>query len=332
MRPPDAGVSPDPHSTFELLEEESDSAHAELEKGEVLARNQLLSAGPYHRFGLYDPTETSSQFPPTPVGAAVAGWLSWEHFSRVSATDTQFLKLVDDDIDPAWHLGPLGTPGFTGYAGLTQVCKPQPGETAIVSAVGGAVGSVAAQAAKQMGLRIVGTAGSPAKAAPFQQLFDLDAVIDHRHSDALEDALKQACPDGIDVYLDLVGGQLLDAVIANMNTGGRIAIAGMVSQYNLASNKRYGLRNLDRIVGMDITIQSYDNGGLHAPASRAAINFHASAAGRIYAIRAPHQHWCRDAPAGASGHVLRKCPRYPTRRRSLNLASQLFAGCRLSVH
>lgn len=125
-------------------------------------------------------------------------------------------------------------------------------------ATGGGVGSTAAQVAKHRGLRVVGTAGSADKADELREHFALDEVINHR-AGSLEESIRLACPDGIDIYLDLVGGAMLDAALANLNQGARVPCAGMVSQYDLPANQRYRLANLERIVGMDITIQSYRN-------------------------------------------------------------------------
>ena len=266
-----------PEASFDLTET---TITDKIAAGEVLVRNRLLSVDPYHRFGLYDPATAESQFPATvpgtvigtfgagtviatrnnafPVGAMVYGWLRWENITKVPSTDTQFLEVIDTRDDAAWYLGPLGTPGLTGYAGLTQIGKPKAGETALIPATGGGVGSTAAQVAKHRGLRVVGTAGSADKADELRERFALDEVINHR-AGSLEESIRLACPDGIDIYLDLVGGAMLDAALANLNQGARVPCAGMVSQYDLPANQRYRLANLERIVGMDITIQSYRN-------------------------------------------------------------------------
>src|SRR5207245_10111201 len=135
--------------------------------------------------------------------------------------------------------------------------KPRSGETIVVSATTGAVGMVASQVAKALRLRVVGIAGSDEKVRYLVDQLGLDAAFNYRTAASLEDALKKHCPDGIDIFFDLVGGKLLDAALPQMKRGGRIPSAGMVSQYNLPHDQRYGLKNLHRIVGMDITIQSY---------------------------------------------------------------------------
>ncbi len=279
---PAAGALPDPKLTFELTESPTEGLLEMLAQDEVLVQNHLLSVDPYHRVSLYDPAKTSSSSPPTPigtilgthgtgqiiasnndrfpVGSHVCGWLRWEQVTQVSAANSSYLEILDPDLDPVLYLGPLGTPGLTGWAGVTQVAQLAPGQLALISGVNGAVGSMAAQTAKHLGLKVIGTAGSDEKAAELKSRLNVDAVINHRHAGSLQGAVGQACPDGIDFYFDVVGGELLDAAIANMNEGGHIAIAGMISQNNLAPEQRYGLKNLPETVGMDITIQTYDNG------------------------------------------------------------------------
>src|SRR5207244_9940568 len=145
----------------------------------------------------------------------------------------------------------------TGYAGITQVAKPKQGETIVVSATTGAVGMVAAQVAKRLGLTVVGMASSDDKVHYLVDELGLDSAFNYRTVRSLDDALKAHCPNGIDIFFDLVGGQILDAALPRMKLGGRIPSAGMISQYNLPHDKRYGLKNLHSIVGMDIALQSY---------------------------------------------------------------------------
>src|SRR5437867_6778443 len=110
---------------------------------------------------------------------------------------------------------------------------------------------------KLMGLRVVGMAGSDEKARYLVDELGLDAAFNYRTAASLEEALKEHCPDGMDIFFDLVGGEILDAALSQMKLGRRIPSAGMVSQYNLPHDQRYGLKNLHSIVGMEITIQSY---------------------------------------------------------------------------
>src|SRR6266851_1407507 len=278
-KPPADGALPDPASTFNVVQTPFDTAATSLQPGEVLVENQYLSIDPYHRFGLYDPAVTRSQFPVTAPGAVIStfgisrvvraanpdyavgdllyAWVRWERFTIVDTPNLQYLHKVRAGSDPVHYLGPLGTPGLTAYAGITQLARPKRGETIVVSATTGAVGLVASQLAKALGLRVVGMEGSDEKVRYLVDELGLDAAFNYRTAASLEAVLNEHCPDGIDIFFDLVGGEILDAALTQMKLGGRIPSAGMVSQYNLPHDKRYGLKNLHSIVGMDITIQSY---------------------------------------------------------------------------
>src|SRR5438067_1410231 len=228
---------------------------------------------------MYDPAVTRSQFPLTEPGTIIStygvsrvlrsanpeyavgdllySWVRWERFTVVDEPNLQYLQKVKAGVDPAHYLGPLGAPGLTAYAGITQIARPKSGETIVVSATTGAVGMVASQLAKRLGLTVVGMAGSDQKVRYLVDALGLAAAFNYRTAASLEDALQERCPQGIDIFFDLVGGRILDAALTQMKLGGRIPSAGMVSQYNLPHDKRYGLKNLHSIVGMDITIQSY---------------------------------------------------------------------------
>ena len=278
-KPPADGALPDPAGTFDVVHTPFDAEATDLKAGEVLVDNQYLSIDPYHRFGLYDPAVTHSQFPVTgpgtiistygisrvvrsanpkyAVGELLYSWVRWERFTIVDEPNLQYLEKVKAGVDPVHYLGPLGAPGLTGYAGITRIAKPAEGETVVVSGTTGAVGMVASQLAKRRGLTVVGMASSDEKVRYLVDELGLDAAFNYRTAASIEDALKKHCPQGIDIFFDLVGGRILDAALPQMNLGGRIPSAGMVSQYNLPHDKRYGLKNLHSIVGMDITIQSY---------------------------------------------------------------------------
>jgi NADPH-dependent curcumin reductase CurA len=278
-KPPDDGALPDPAGTFNVVHMPFDTEATSLEAGEILVENQYLSIDPYHRFGLYDPAVTRSQFPVTKPGTVIStygvsrvvrsanpefavgdllySWVRWERFTVVTEPNLQYLQKVKADVDPVHYLGPLGAPDLTAYAGMTQIARPRSGETIVVSATTGAVGMVASQLAKTLGLTVVGMAGSDQKVRYLLDELGLDAAFNYRTAASLEDALEKHCPQGIDIFFDLVGGEILDAALTQMKCGGRVPSAGMVSQYNLPHDKRYGLKNLHSIVGMDITIQSY---------------------------------------------------------------------------
>jgi NADPH-dependent curcumin reductase CurA len=128
-------------------------------------------------------------------------------------------------------LGPLGMTGLTAYFGLLDVGKPQPGETIVVSAAAGAVGSVVGQIGKILGCRVVGIAGGPDQCRWITEELGFDAAIDYKNEDVGK-RLKETCPEGIDVYFDNVGGAILDAALARLRRGARVVVCGAISQYN----------------------------------------------------------------------------------------------------
>src|SRR5258707_9324955 len=281
IQPPADSEPLDPNISFKVVHTPFDTDAVSLKANEVLVKNLYLSIDPYHRFGLYDPAITQSHFPATNCGAIIStygisevvrsnnvdfapgeilySWVRWEKFTVVDESNLQYLQKVKHDIDPVYYLGPLGGPGLTGYAGITQVAKPKKGETIVVSATTGAVGMVAAQVAKRLGLTVVGMASSDDKVSYLVDELGLDSAFNYRTVSSLDAALKEHCPDGIDIFFDLVGGKILDAALPHMKRGGRIPSAGMVAQYNVPHDKRYGLKNLHSIVGMNITLHSYRN-------------------------------------------------------------------------
>ncbi|MFN5715351.1 MAG: NADP-dependent oxidoreductase, partial [Bradyrhizobium sp.] len=155
-------------------------------------------------------------------------------------SDGKGLAKIDSKIAPiSTAVGVLGMPGMTAYTGLLEIGKPQPGETVVVAGASGAVGSAVGQIAKIKGARAIGIAGGKDKCAYVKNELGFDACLDHRDPN-LAAKLKEACPKGIDVYFENVGGAHLDAALACMNLRGRIAVCGMISTYN---GEREGVRN-----------------------------------------------------------------------------------------
>jgi hypothetical protein len=227
------------------LEEVSIPAPAE---GEALLRTIYLSLDPYQR-GRMD--EGPSYAPSVQVdqvmeggtvsevveskaadlrpGDLVVGRTGWQEYAVASG---KALRKIDPARAPiSTALGVLGMPGLTAYTGLLNIGRPKAGETVVVSAAAGAVGSVVGQIAKIRGCRAVGIAGSQAKCNYVVNELGFDACVDH-HNEALEDDLKAACPAGIDVYFENVGGRVLEAVIPLMNQFGRVPVCGMIAHYN----------------------------------------------------------------------------------------------------
>ena len=238
-------------ANFRLVE----AALPELADGEVLVRHHYLSLDPYMRGRMND---AKSYAQPQPldavmqggtagevvasksaefaVGDKVVGMGGWQEYSVVGAAQRGMLRKVDTThIALSAYLGTVGMPGVTAWYGLTKIIEPKAGETIVVSAASGAVGTVVGQLAKAKGCRAVGLAGGPEKCAFVTDVLGFDACIDYRkHPDlkSLSAALKDACPQGIDGYFENVGGVTLDAVLQRMNAFGRIAVCGMIAGYN----------------------------------------------------------------------------------------------------
>ncbi|MGZ4436098.1 MAG: NADP-dependent oxidoreductase [Nocardioidaceae bacterium] len=167
-----------------------------------------------------------------PVGSVVLAFTGWQTQAVVPTTG---LRIIDTStLPPSTALGVLGMPGFTAYAGLLEIGKPQAGETVVVAAATGPVGSAVGQIAKVKGARAVGIAGGAEKCRALIEEFGFDAAVDHR-SPTFADDLKAACPDGIDVYFENVGGAVLDAVVPLLNKYARVPVCGLVANYNATS-------------------------------------------------------------------------------------------------
>jgi NADPH-dependent curcumin reductase CurA len=216
--------------------------------GEVLVRGIYLSLDPYMRGRISDarsyakPVEIGavmegrvvgqvvrSRDPGLREGEYVFGGYGWQLYSAVAGKG--LLKLDPAEAPLPTALGVLGMPGLTAYVGLNEIGKPQRDETVIVSAASGAVGAVAGQLAKQTGARVVGIAGGAEKCRYIETELGFDAAVDHRTAD-LGAALDRACPNGIDVYFENVGGAVQQAVFPRLNDFGRMVMCGMVSEYN----------------------------------------------------------------------------------------------------
>jgi NADPH-dependent curcumin reductase CurA len=240
--------------------------------GEFLVRVIYLSLDPYMRGRMsearsYVPPVTlgdvmeggtvgevvRSNHPGYAVGDIVEGRLGWQEYA-VSAG--KGVRKLDPTVAPiSTALGVLGMPGLTAYFGLLEVGQPKPGETVVVSAAAGAVGGLVGQIAKLKGCRTVGLAGSDAKVDYITRELGFDAGINYRMAPDLDAALHAACPGGIDVYFDNVGGRITEAVSRHVNPFARFAICGLISQYNLTEpelaprNERFVLVNRVRIQG-----------------------------------------------------------------------------------
>ena len=187
------------------------------------------------------------------VGDFVAGIQGVQEYALSDGSD-----LMKADLSlapaPAW-LNSLGIAGLTAYCGLIEVGQPKAGETVVVSGAAGSVGAHAGQIAKIKGCRVVGIAGVAEKCAYLTDQLGFDAAVDYK-AQPIGAGLKQACPDGIDVFFDNVGGEILDAVLARINRFGRLALCGAISQYNLTDTP-YGLRNVIVLVPRSVRMQGF---------------------------------------------------------------------------
>lgn len=226
-----------------------------LQDGQVLVRHHYLSLDPYMRGRMND---GKSYTQPQPLGEVmqggtvgevvasrhekfkpgdqVLGFGGWQEYAIVDAAQPGALRKLDTRHVPLSHyLGAVGMPGVTAWYGLVKIIAPKPGDTVVVSAASGAVGSAVGVLAKARGCRAVGIAGGQDKCDYVVKELGFDACIDYKqHSDgkALNTALKAACPNGIDGYFENVGGWILDVVLARMNAFGRIAVCGMIAGYD----------------------------------------------------------------------------------------------------
>ncbi len=194
-----------------------------------------------------------SRAPGIEPGQTVLHGLGWREHAVVDASSA---RVVDTSTTaPSWHLGVLGMPGLTAYAGLVGVAGLSEDDVVFVSGAAGAVGSVAGQLAPLLGAsRVIGSAGSEAKVAHLREL-GFDAAFSYRDA-PVADQLRQAAPDGIDVYFDNVGGDHLEAAIGSLRLGGRVAVCGAISGYN-ATEPTPGPRNLGLLIGRRLTLRGF---------------------------------------------------------------------------
>ncbi|KAL7617057.1 hypothetical protein Lser_V15G02894 [Lactuca serriola] len=178
-------------------------------------------------------------------GDLVWGWTGWEEYTIITAPDALF-KIQHTDVPLSYYIGILGVHGMTAYYGFYEICAPKKGEYVFVSAASGAVGQLVGQFAKLTGCYVVGTAGTNEKVELLKNKFGFDEAFNYKDEQDIDEALKRYFPEGIDIYFENVGGKMLEAVLLNMKTNGRISVCGMISQYNL--NEEEGVRNLSHII------------------------------------------------------------------------------------
>jgi len=251
----------------------SEEAVAKPADGEVLVRNIFMSVDPYMRGRMND---VKSYIPPFQIGEVlqagvvgqvvesrfdgiadgdfVMGMLGWENYS---VSDGRLLRKIPAGPVPlSYHLGILGMPGMTAYVGLMKIAAAQAGDNVFVTAASGAVGSVVGQLAKIHGCHVAGSAGSDDKVALLEDEFSYDKAFNYKTSKALPESVKEACPDGVDVLFENVGGDIFEAVLWNMRDYGRIALCGMIADYNL-EEPQPGPRGMMLMIGRRLTMRGF---------------------------------------------------------------------------
>ncbi|MDH4126415.1 MAG: NADP-dependent oxidoreductase [Gammaproteobacteria bacterium] len=246
---------------------------AEPGPGQVLVRNLFMSVDPYMRGRMND---VQSYIPPFQIGEVlqagvvgevvasnypgvaerdyVMGMLGWENFS---ISDGRLLRKLPRSSAPlSWHLGILGMPGMTAYVGLMKIAAVKPSDTVFVTAAAGAVGSVVGQLARIHGCRVAGTAGTERKVALLKKEFGYDAAFNYKSSGSLAASIKQVCPAGIDVLFENVGGEIFEAALWNMRDHGRIALCGMIADYN-SEEPQPGPRGMMLMIGRRLTMRGF---------------------------------------------------------------------------
>ncbi|XP_019174857.1 PREDICTED: 2-alkenal reductase (NADP(+)-dependent)-like [Ipomoea nil] len=242
----------------------------------VLVKNLYLSCDPYMRACMtkpHDDTYFDSFTPGSPIagygvakvvdsdnpnfkkGDLVWGITGWEEYSIITSTQLGLFKIEHTDVPLSYYTGLLGMPGMTAYVGFYDVCSPKKGDTVYVSAASGAVGQLVGQLAKLFGCYVVGSAGSKQKVDLLKNKFGFDEAFNYKEEQDLDATLKRYFPNGIDIYFENVGGKMLDAVLPTMNLHGRIAVCGMISQYNL--EKHEGIHNLFCLISKRIRMEGF---------------------------------------------------------------------------
>ncbi|KAF4348808.1 hypothetical protein CsatB_021865 [Cannabis sativa] len=218
----------------------------------------FLPAQPLEGFGVSQVVK--SDHPDFKAGDYVSGMTGWEQYTLTSSPQqAQQLRKIDDDhqnqIPLSYHLGLLGMPGFTAYVGLFEVCCPKKGEFVFVSAASGAVGQLVGQLAKLHGCYVVGSVGSSHKVDLLKNKLGFDDAFNYKDEPNLVAALKRYFPEGIDIYFDNVGKEMLDAALGNMRVFGRVAACGMVSLNSLSDPQT--MHNLFNVIPKRIKIQGF---------------------------------------------------------------------------
>ena len=221
-----------------------------LGSNELIIRNEFLSIDPYMRGRM---NEGKSYAPPVQIGEIMTGetvgvvvesnskkfnvgdklcvHMGWQSYTKCKDSEISLIRIPETNLPLSLFLGTLGMPGRTAYYGLNRVGKPKAGDTVVVSAASGAVGSVVGQLAKMQGCKVIGVAGGPEKTSYVKNILGFDECIDYKNEN-IGKLLKEYCSRGIDIYFENVGGELSRHVAKNLNKGARVPICGFISKYN----------------------------------------------------------------------------------------------------
>ncbi|KAJ1983492.1 hypothetical protein H4R34_001253 [Dimargaris verticillata] len=260
-------------------------SEADLSEHDILIAPQYLSVDPYMRSRLASPEHEhvpafikgdavngpgvakvlASKNPMFATGDMISGFdIPWAQFSVLSVVPGSHMDHMVQKIQGPlasvpmdWHMGAIGLGSFTGWYGLTEVGKPKPGETVVISSATGSVGQMVVQKAKALGLKVVAVAGSDEKVQYLKNTLKVDAAFNYKTVSSYAEALSEACPKGVDIYYDNVGGEFLDAVLAHTNKFGRVVACGAISGYQAEKGKLYGIKNYHQIITSQITIQGF---------------------------------------------------------------------------
>jgi len=257
-------------SNFKLIEIDI----PELNPGEFIVKILWLSVDPYMRGRMSDKKSyapsveigdvmvggavgkiISSRNTEFEVGDLVEGRFGWQEYAISNGMNARKLTINESDISKA--LGALGMPGLTAYFGLFSLGRPIPNDTVVISAASGAVGAVVGQLAKLSGCKVVGIVGSDPKAMYIKNELNFDYVINYKKEDVCK-RLLEICPNGIDIYFDNVGGEILEAVLENLAFRARIVVCGQIAQYNLANDEvAHGITNFRNILTNQATVEGF---------------------------------------------------------------------------
>jgi NADPH:quinone reductase len=244
-----------------------------IKNGEVLLKGMFYSVDPYMRGRMNDTKSYAEPFQIDQpimgavvalvaesksemfkIGEMIVGLLPWCEIFIANEKDIH--KIDVSTIRPSYYLGILGMPGLTAYFGLMRIGKPKGGETVVVSGAAGAVGVIVGQIAKIFGCHVVGIAGTDEKVKTLKEEFGFDEAINYKTTHDMNKAIADACPKGVDVYFDNVGGEISDAVINNINFHGRIALCGQIALYN-ATNVPMGPRIQPMLLTRSVLMQGF---------------------------------------------------------------------------